>query len=110
MKARVEFKICLIVHRAITFKQPKCIVAMLSSPLAEIQVSLQSSNTLYRLHEPRAVNGRSFAYATPLLYNKLPVKVKWQTSLQGFKTHLKRFLFTQAYDTANNVLNEAYRL
>ena len=115
IRARIEFKICLIVYKAITFKQPKYIVDLISSPENETSMSLRSSDDPYRLYEPRAVNERafaerSFAYVAPRLYNKLPVEVKQQTTTEGFKACLKSFLFTQAYNTSRNVLNESYRI
>ena len=115
IRARIEFKICLIVYKAITFKQPKYIVDLISSPENETSMSLRSSDDPYRLYEPRAVNerafaDRSFAYVAPRLYNKLPVEVKQQTTTEGFKACLKSFLFTQAYNTSRNVLNESYRI
>ena len=115
VKARIEFKICLIVYKAIKFKQPKYIVDMIASTVTETQVSLRSSDDPHRLYEPRAVNERafaerSFAYAAPRLYNKLPVGVKQQSTIQSFKSHLKSFLFSQAYDTTNSVMKEPYRV
>ena len=114
IRARIEFKICLLVYKAIRFKQPKYIFDLISSPETETEMLLRSSDDPYRLSEPRAVNERafaerSFAYAAPRLYNKLPIEVKQQPTLESFKTYLKRFLFTQAYDTTRNVINEAYR-
>ena len=114
VKARIEFKVCLLVYKAMMFKQPKYIVDMISRPETETQMSLRSSDDSYRLYEPRAVNERafaerSFAYVAPRLYNKLPIRVKEQSTLASFKTSLKSFLFTQAYDTTRKVINEAYR-
>ena len=115
IRARIEFKICLIVFKAIMFKQPKYIVDLITSAETETQMSLRSRDDPYRLYEPRAVNERafaerSFAYVAPRLYNKLPVEVKQQPTLDCFKARLKSFLFTQAYDTTRNVMNELYRL
>ena len=115
VRARIEFKICLMVYKAIKFKQPKYIVDMIFSPETGTQMSLRSSDDPYRLHEPRAVGERafaerSFAYVAPRLYNKLPVRVKQQSTLGSFKTHLKSFLFSQAYDTTSKALNESYRV
>ena len=114
VKARIEFKICLIVYKALKFNQPKYIVDLLSRPVVETHVALQSSDDPSRLHEPRAIHEkafaeRSFAFAAPRLYNRLPVSLRRQDSLQGFKSQLKKFLFSQAYDTYNT-MNEAYRL
>ena len=43
VKARIEFKVCLLVYKAIMFKQPKYIVDMISRPETETQMSLRSS-------------------------------------------------------------------
>ena len=115
VRARVEFKVCLIVYKALKFNKPRYIVDLLSRSTNTISVALSSSDDPYRLYEPRAVREslfaeRSFSYAAPRLYNKLPILVREQSSVQSFKTHLKTFLFSQAYDTADNVLSEAYRL
>ena len=114
VRARIEFKICLIVYKAITFNQPKYIADMICRPETETRMPLRSSDDPYRLFEPRAVGGRafaerSFAYAAPRLYNKLPVWVKQQSTVESFKSHLKSFLFSQAYDTTREVVSEAYR-
>ena len=111
----MEFKVCLIVFKALKFNQPKYIVDLLSAPNDGDHVTLRSSDDPYRLFEPRAVRERvfaerSFVYAAPRLYNRLPVQVKQQTSVLSFKTHLKSFLFLQSYDTTNNSVNEAYKL
>ena len=114
VRARIEFKVCLLVYKAIMYKQPKYIVDMISRPETETQMSLRSNDDTYRLYEPRAVNERAFAersfsYVAPRLYNKLPVGVKQQSTLTSFKKHLKSFLFSLAYDTTQEVINEAYR-
>lgn len=115
IKARIEFKICLLVFKALRFKQPKYIADMLSPLVVESNLTLRSGDDPYRLHEPRAVGerdfaARSFTYTAPRLYNELPVTVRQQTSVEGFKTHLKTFLFLQAYDSAEGTISEAYRL
>ena len=115
IKARVEFKICLIVFKALKFNKPQYIVDLLSSSISTTDFALRSSNDPHRLHEPRAIcesvfAERSFAYAAPRLYNGLPVVVKQQPSVQSFKTQLKTFLFSRVFNTAENVVNEAYRL
>ena len=97
IKARVEFKICLIVYKAMKFQQPKYIIDMISSPITDTQVSLRSNDDPFRLHEPRAVNERTFAersftYTAPRLYNKLPVEAagfntKFQDPPKKFFVH-----------------------
>ena len=115
IKARIEFKICLIVFKALKFNQPKYIVDLLAGSVGGTHVALRSSDDPYHLYEPRAVGERvfaerSFVYTAPRLYNRLPMVVKRQTSLEGFKTQLKSFLFSRVYDTVNCTVSEAYRL
>ena len=38
--------------------------------------------------------------------NALPATVKQQASVQSFETQLKTFLFSQAYDSDTNTINE----
>ena len=60
IKAHIEFKICLIVFKALKFGQPKYIADMLS-PVTISHLTLRSDDDPYRLHEPRAVDERAFA-------------------------------------------------
>ena len=69
----------------------------------ESTLGLRSADNPYRLHEPRAIGERgfanhSFSYIAPRLYNKLPIINKLIDSLNTFKSHLKAFLFSHAYD------------
>ena len=110
IKARIEFKICLIVFKALGFGQPKYIADMLSPPVTISHLTLRSDDDPYRLHEPRAVHERSFVYIAPRLYNGLPATVKQLASVQSFKIHLKTFLFSRAYNSDTNTINEVYAL
>ena len=110
IKARIEFKICLIVFKALRFGQPKYIADMLSPPVTISHLTLRSDDDPYRLHEPRAVDERAFVYTAPRLYNGLPATVKQQASVQSFKIHLKTFLFSRAYNSDTNTINEVYKL
>ena len=111
IKGRIEFKICLIVFKALRFGQPKYIADMLSSPVTISHLTLRNDDNPYHLHEPRAVDKRAFAersfvYTAPWLYNGLPATVKQQASVQSFKIHLKTFLFLRAYNSDTNTINE----
>ena len=77
LKARIEFKICLITFKALKFNQPSYIRELLSFPSHESTWGLRSADDPYRLHEPRATGERGFAnrafsYIAQHLYNKLP--------------------------------------
>ena len=115
IKARIEFKICLITFKAIKFHQPLYIVDLLAPQAAETAVNLRSSDDPHRLHEPRAVGergfaDRSFSYTAPCLYNGLPVALRQLDSLDSFKWQLKTFIFSRAYDLTDCMVREEYRL
>ena len=106
LKARIEFKICLITFKALKFNQPSYIRELLSFSSHESTLGLRSADDPYRLHESRAIGERgfvncSFPYIAPHLYNKLPITIKQINSLNTFKSHLKAFLFFRAYDQSD---------
>ena len=115
IKARIEFKICLIVFKALKFGQPVYIRELLCAPARESVLPLRSSDDPYRLLEPRAIGERSFAsrsfsYTAPWLYNKLPVSLKHIDSLDTFKGRLKTFFFSKAYNQSDMTLRDEYML
>ena len=115
VKARVEFKICLITFRALKFNQPLYIRELLSLAPVEPVMSLWSSDDPYHLCEPRAVGesnfaNRSFSYVAPRLYNKLPLSLKQIESVDTFKKQLKSFFFSRAYDLSDHTVREEYAL
>ena len=115
VKARVEFKICLITFRALKYSQPLYIRELLSLAPVEPVMSLQSSDDPYHLCEPRAVGESNFAncsfsYVAPRLYNKLPLSLKQIESVDTFKKQLKSFFFSRAYDFSDHTVREEYAL
>ena len=115
VKARVEFKICLITFKALKFNQPSYIRELLTFSSHESTLDLRSADDPYYLHEPRAIGerglaNRSFSYTAPRLYNKLPVTIKLTDSLNSFKSLLKAFLFSRAYDFSGRTVRENYAL
>ena len=89
LKARTEFKICLITFKALKFNQPSYIGELLSFSFHEFSLDLKSAYDSYRLHESRAIGergfaNRSFSYIAPPLYNKLPITIKLIDSLNTF--------------------------
>ena len=98
VKARVEFKICLITFRALKFNQPLYIREFLRLPPVESVMSLRSSDDPYHLHVPRTVGESNFAncsfsYVAPRLYDKLPPSLKQVESVDTFKKQLRSFFF-----------------
>ena len=115
IKARVEFKICLITYKALKFNQPSYIREMLTLSSLGSELGLRSGDDPYQLCEPRAPGekafaGRSFSYIAPRLYNRLPVVIRQAESLSSFKVKLKTFLFSRAYDLTSRTVREDYAL
>ena len=55
LKARIEFKICLITCKALKFNQPSYIRELLSLSSHESTLGLRSADDPYHLHELRAI-------------------------------------------------------
>ena len=115
LKARSEFKVCLITFKALKFNQPSYIRELLSFSSHDSTLGLRSADDPYRLHESRAIGERGFAnrsffYIAPCLYNKLPITIKLIDSLNTFKGHLKAFLFSRAYDQSGLTIQKDYAL
>ena len=51
-----------------------------------------------------------FSYIAPCLYNKLPITIKTDRLPFTFKSHLKAFLFSRAYDQSGLTVQEDYAL
>ena len=99
--------------KALKFNQPSYIRELLSFSSHESTLGLRSADDPYCLHEPRAIGERgfanhSFSYIAPRLYNKSPVTLKLIDSLNTFKSHLKAFLFSRAYDQSGLTVQEDY--
>ena len=115
LKERTEFKICLITFKILKFNQPSYIRELLSFSSHESTLGLRSADDPYYLHEPRAIGergfaNRSFSYIALCLYNRLPITIILIDSLNTFKSHLKAFLLSRAYDQSGLTVQEDYAL
>ena len=113
LRARIELKICLIIFKSPKFNQPSYIRELLSFSSHESTLGLRSADDPYHLHESKAIGergfaNRSFSYIAPRLYNELPIIIKLIDSLNTFKSHLKAFLFSCAYDQSGVTVLEDY--
>ncbi len=99
VKFRIYFKIAVFVCKALSDLAPKYSSDLLIpySP----QRALRSNNQLL-LTVPRCrcktKGGRAFSAAAPKLWNSLPENVRLAPSLARFKSVLKSYLFSQAFD------------
>ena len=113
LKARVEYKICLLAYKALKYGQPSYLQNLLNLHEQARDLPLRSEGNS-RLSEPvisRAdYSNRCFSYIAPRLYNKLPVELKDSPCLERFKKELKTYLFRKSYDLNNLTVNEQYRV
>ena len=109
VKARIEFKICLLVYKALKYGQPSYLSELLRPYEPESTVQLRSGG---RLKEPIISNlansERCFEYHAPRLYNKLPDYVKMQNTVPTFKQKLKTHIFEKAYNLSEHGINASY--
>ena len=109
IKARIMYKICLLTYKILMYGQPSYLADLIkyrttSRPLR--------SNTSLQLHEPIIAqtnySDRCFAYCAPRFFNELPESVRLSTSVAVFKSRLKTFIFTEAYDLENLRIRENF--
>ena len=109
VKARIEYKICLLTYKALKYGQPYYLSELLKPFEPSSNVELRSRG---RLNEPVISNlansERCFKYHAPRLYNKLPSDIKMQNSIQNFKQKLKTYLFQKAYNLSEQSINPEY--
>ena len=113
LKARIEYKICLLAYKAIKYGQPSYLCTLLKPHEQARELPLRGERD-GRLHEPvisrAAYSNRCFSYIAPRMYNNLPVELKTLTCLERFKNDLKTHLFRKSYDLHNKLVNEEYRV
>ena len=109
LKARIEYKLCLLVYKALNFNQPRYLADLLSPFRTESVVELRSTG---RLNEPfvsrSSLIERAFEFSAPRLYNSIPIEIRSQETLNCFKGKLKTYLFQKAYNLIRSEINEAY--
>ena len=97
IKVRIEFKINLLTFKALHHLLPNYVNDLLS--LYRPKRVLRSQDTM-NLDVPRILSSsgeRSFCWAAPHLWNKLPMAIRSIQNLTGFKRALKTHLYTQYF-------------
>jgi len=115
IKARIEFKICLLVHKSIKYKQPVYLNELFIHYTPQSNVILRAADDPHLLIVPRLNKHSTFAsraisYSGPLFYNKLPFNIKEAKSDDAFKKLLKTHLFQKSYDLVEKCFTIEYRV
>ena len=96
----VQFKLLLLVYKALHNQSPSYINDLLSLKPATNNALRSSAKS--RLVVPKVncstFGDRAFAHAAPVLWNSLPLIIRTSSSLPIFKKQLKTFLFKKAFD------------
>ena len=99
VKYRIIYKILLLAFQAYHKIAPQYICDLIT--IKTSNRTLRSSNQMLLVVPSvklKSYGSRTFKYAAPFEWNKLPLSLKSITSLDSFKTALKTYLFSKAYD------------
>jgi len=97
--ARIDYKICLLVHKSFVGQVPDYITELLTptaSDPSRSSLRSSSSSNLIVWRARRKIGDRAFAVAAPRAWNRLPTELKIMRSTP-FKRHLKTYLFSSVY-------------
>ena len=99
IQSRIQYKILLFAYQCFHQFGPAYLVDLLTKYKPER--TLRSSNkSLFHVPQTttRSYGERSFSYAAPVLWNKLPEHVRFIDSYEKFKISLKTHLFSTSYN------------
>ena len=109
IRARIEFKILLLIFKAIKHGEPSYLSDLLTPYVPQSNISLRSSGRLYEpIISTLASSERCFEYHAPRLYNILPDDIKSLNSVETFKKNLKTYIFRKAYNMSEKSINPEY--
>ena len=97
---RIEYKLCLLVHKSIVGHAPVYINNLLTvvadvPSRSALRDAMKGNFVVPRTH--LKLGGRAFSVAAPQSWNRLPTELKLMRSTPAFKRSLKTFLFRTAY-------------
>ena len=109
----MEYKIILLVYKALKYNEPKYLRNCLSFFRPETNVTVRHASELHRLFEPRTnckLGERAFEHSAPRLYNKLPSELKDIQDEMRFKKELKTLMFIRSYDIEETTIRADYKI
>ena len=114
IKARIEYKVCLLTFKVLKYQEPMYLFELLSPYATEANAVLRSQDDNLRLTEPIATHGRnfvdrSFAFSAPRLYNALPYDIRNESTVESFKKKLKTHMFELSYNNYDQSISERFR-
>ena len=99
VKSRIEFKIALIVYKALNGMAPDYILQLLvTKPTSRYQLRSDDRHLLcIPKTKCKTLGDRAFAHAAPTLWNSLPLSIRESCGVPSFKSNLKTYLFKKAF-------------
>ena len=113
MKARIEYKILLLVNKALRYNEPTYLKTHLNKLRLNTNVTVRHMSDEHRLFEPRTnskLGEITFKYSAPRLYNNLPSEMKNIQEEEVYKRKLKTLLFGRSYDTEDLTIQARYKI
>ena len=100
VKKRIEFKIALLVYKCLNNIAPNYLTKYIQARRQPVKM-LRNDYDYFLLSVPCISNynrtERSFKYAGPSVWNRLPYHVRTCNDINEFKSKLKTYLFTEAF-------------
>ena len=99
IRKRIDFKILLLVFKALQGEAPQYIKDLIS--WYKPNKNLRSANEMLLQTKPSNLvtcGDRAFSIAAPKLWNGLPIEIKASKSVLIFKSKLKTYLFKKCYE------------
>ena len=92
--SRLDFKIATLTYKAVHLKQSPCLAQHLK--LKSMQLKTRNNDQLLLQHPSVGTNSygrRAFSYTAPIVWNKLPYKIRNAPSVTLFRKKLKTLYF-----------------
>jgi len=98
---RIDYKLCLLVHKALIGQAPDYITNLLTLVTnipSRSSLRASSNGDLFQRRTERQIGDRAFSVAAPRAWNRLTTELKlMRSSTATFRSNLKYFLFRTAY-------------
>jgi len=101
MPERIQYKLCILVHRCLNGAAPQYLSELIQ-PLSDEDsrrrlLSASTAEVLVPATRRSTIGDRAFAVAGPRAWNNLPVDLPLSRTFNTFKTHLKSHLFNLSF-------------
>jgi len=93
VEQRIQYKLLVLSYKTLLYNQPTYLRDLLTPHLPVRSLRSSHQHSLTTPFVKSAAGRRSFSYAAPFLWNKLPTHLRTAASLSVFRSQLKTYLF-----------------